>query len=123
MNFVRFRDALAPAYMPFDGFPFAGCQLVPLVQDSPRNLQLADIVNECPEHKIAPLHAVKPKHFADVHGVAEDPFGVLERIHVFIQEQLQLLLDVADVLREVDLGFLSAPLPYTCTLFLPCFLA
>lgn len=89
--------------MPLDHFPLLRLQLVFLVEDAPRNFQLADIMDQRAECEVSFGKGVDFEQLTDIHRIAEYAFGVAEGLHILIHKQVQLLLDVAYILAKVKL--------------------
>ncbi|MNY42982.1 hypothetical protein D3C86_1779110 [compost metagenome] len=60
-------------------------------------------MNECAKGKLSFGEGVQIQQLADVHRIAEDAFGVLEGLQVLVHKQVQLLLNIAYILAEIDI--------------------
>ncbi|MNW65741.1 hypothetical protein D3C74_441500 [compost metagenome] len=60
-------------------------------------------MNECAKCKLPFGEGVQIQQLADVHCIAEDAFGMLEGLQILVHEQVQLLLNIADVLAEINI--------------------
>ncbi len=75
----RCHQGLPSRGVALDDLEFFRGELVRLVQDLERNIQLADVVQQCRPPQMVELVGLDLHLLADHHGVGPDPFGVASR--------------------------------------------
>ncbi|MNE62848.1 hypothetical protein D3C80_1581570 [compost metagenome] len=60
-------------------------------------------MNQRPQSEISFGYGIHVQNFAHIHRITEDAFGMAERLHILVHEQVKLLLDIPHILAKVQL--------------------